>query len=248
MLVQKTEFSQNYFVPHMLPIIQPVKQNFGGGVAFKLDIIQSRYNKPTFIQFTDVLFQNNTSELGGAIFIASLNKARRKLVISFRGCQFIGNQAFDGGAICVMTTDFGMFVRLGGVVYLQNCTFENNRAINVSTLETKGSLAGSIFCLNSRMYISNATMVNNYAASGGSLYDLGCIIVLNKTTIGIDERISRLAFQTGAIYSSGLQVMEDVKIEIKKPIVQTALAPYIWDNGYPYSTRTSAPPPQKSSH
>ena len=236
--VRKSQFTHNFIAPYELPWVQMVKSTALG--AFYLRLIPSTVQKQMTVQFVDVVFQNNTSFMGGAFFFHSFRQpiSTTNLKISFLRCQFTSNRAPLGGAIYVWSSEFPFgsktpfMQQIHGTIYFLQCVFENNKATKIPKAGCLGARGGAAFCSNFAMNISDTAIINNYASSrGGALYDNGCIIHLVKTIIRIDKRMSRLTFLGQAIYSRGKFVMKDVRIDMKKPILKIAKSPYIWMTG-----------------
>ena len=275
MIVQNSSFIHNYasqlFTDRRLSLSEIEDGDSGAG--FKIHKVPNREQEQVFIRFINVLFRNNTSSFGGAVEITSTSegKARRNLNITFYECQFMDNQALNGGAFLVRhkqkiyvpqfvsnrdyfgsemikthsrpvsnrNNNGGEMINAhleDGALYLDRCIFERNKA--TETLAGKRpqitdlynqNTGGAMFCFDFQIYITESTMINNYASySGGTLFDIGCAIILNKPTIRIDGRMTHLPMDSQAIYSGGLQLMTDVKIEIQQTNIRIKSPSYIW--------------------
>ena len=234
--IESSSFVGNHLIDNNLPWR---KLAFKPGGAFQFAIKPSKVQKQMFLRFRDVIFRNNTYLIGGAVTIVINKIAGKTLRIMFHKCQFISNEAVSGGAIAMTPIDRTYKVTLNGSVVLRECYLEDNKALmsDVQPAQTEKSsnlqrLGGAIYCRNFIVYIVNTIMVNNYALDkGGSLYDRSCFILLNKTTIHIDERMVRLAMNGQAIYSRGVQLLSDVKVEMEKfiPNIKNSRISYVWN-------------------
>lgn len=115
------------------------------------------------INFYSVSFTNNTSiqGIGGAISFNLSNKLTKKKrhVILFKDCSFLGNSASNGGAVW-----FSNWVKKS--VQFIECTFKDNKAHGNNT----GS-GGALFALSGRFSITKCKFEGNSAIkSGGTLY------------------------------------------------------------------------------
>ena len=212
--------------------------------AFFIHLTPSMVQKQMIAHFIDVVFHNNTSMFRRAFFVhvSRVQIYKTKLNMIFIWCQFTGNQARYGGAICV--TDYSDFLerpcgkQVYRTIYFLHCVFKNNKATrhaHANKLTMKGGGRGAVFCYNFAVYISDTTMVNNYATShGGSLYDESCIIHFVKSTIRIDKRMPQLTLFGQAICSRGKLIMKEVRIDMKNPILKGTKIPYIWMTGTEY--------------
>ena len=240
--IRKSQFTDNFMAPYLFTWAHKLRKISKSALC--LCYIPNMVQKQIVAQFVDVVFQNNTSILGGAFLLYRLKSkiSTKELKIRFIRCQFTGNQAQAGGAFFVWSSQFPIYFikpygpQVDGTLVLLHCIFENNSAINnikQSVIKGKG---GAIFCQKLALYISDTEIVNNYASIfAGALYDNGCMIHLLKTAIRIDERMSRLTLNGLAVYSRGKFVMKDVRIDIKKPILKSTEIPYIWMMGSQYS-------------
>ena len=240
--IRKSQFTDNFMAPYLFTWAHKLRKISKSALC--LCYIPNMVQKQIVAQFVDVVFQNNTSILGGAFLLYRLKSkiSTKDLKIRFIRCQFTGNQAQAGGAFFVWSSQFPIYFikpygpQVDGTLVLLHCIFENNSATNnikQSVIKGKG---GAIFCQKLALYISDTEIVNNYASIfAGALYDNGCMIHLLKTAIRIDERMSRLTLNGLAVYSRGKFVMKDVRIDIKKPILKSTEIPYIWMMGSQYS-------------
>ena len=236
--IRKSRFTHNFIAPHRLSWLQMVRSTALG--AFFFYLIPNMVQKQIIARFIDVVFQNNTSILGGAFFfyVRRRQTITGNLNIRFIRCQFTDNQARMGGAINVwfphyFRKDFLQILpQVDKAICFLHCIFKNNMATNHTKGDVMKRHGGAVFCHNFAVNISDSTMVNNYAASsGGSLHDASCIIHLVRTIIRIDKRLSELTFHGQAIYSRGTLIMKDMRIDMRTPILRSTKIPYVWMTG-----------------
>ena len=124
----------------------------------------------------DCKFINNTAtNRGGAIYVTNY-------LANFTNCEFIGNDAVEGGAI--------FFESGGNDASITGATFTNNSA-------TKSG--GAIYSNALRIYIDDSEFSGNTASdNGGALYSAGRQIIVSNSKFNDNG-----ASNGGAVYSTG---------------------------------------------
>ena len=231
---------------------------FGG--AFLLNHLSPSWDlKPKLrrILFINVTFQNNTSLMGGAAAFFTNGWPRRPGVqIEFKNCLFLANKAITGGAIAVAHRNTEVHTKRSGsqldILLLRNCIFIDNRATSVIHFNQNikqisyfisNVQGGALGCFRFNLILIHTTLINNNAEFfGGSIFDDRCISSLWNSTIQIDEKMSIIPVQGQAVYSRGVQVMNNVTIKVEKTFLRSSGDSYIWFTGSGITTRSVVVP------
>jgi len=153
-------------------------------------------NRGTLIIDDDSVFENNSAELGGALF----NAGGSDKTTSIYNTQFIGNNASDGGgAIYNLGPD--SFVQIGSVEFKDNWTWFNGGAIYTDS--------GEMRIVNSLLQNNEAEHYSNPIGKGGAIYKADGEMFISGTTISSNSAILNGA---GIYHAAGSLILNDCSI------------------------------------